>query len=122
MPSWGTKATESDTAYNLMDAMSQDFNVQRLIDGFADPQAYNKVRAVCYVIQRLGFALWPDDEREVQRQLVERGILLLAGMMPRPDGSPSDYLSQWPEHEREAVIEALRQQIEALQQLRTQLK
>jgi hypothetical protein len=98
MGAWGLEAWENDEAADWFHRFFRGVNVNaRIRAAFRDRNDLPVIRAACFLLGILGRPyVWPGDLGEL-RELLERGIALLA-RMAKPsaeDRGDDDFLEYW---------------------------
>jgi hypothetical protein len=117
MGDWSFKPWGSDDAADWFQRFWKSKDVSLIVDEIEhfDPKAerYDQLRAAAYLLQTLGNPyIWPAARRGVLKPLLARSIDLLSQMIEPPDADWG-FLDMWGEHP--GVVEAVREQIAALE-------
>jgi hypothetical protein len=117
MGTWGVEPWDNDEAADWFSEVFKGIDIDTKIEKALcyDYDNYDQVRAAAYLLQVLGVSyVWPGDLNRLSGH-VQRALELLKAMIdPDSDDKDMDFLALW-DNDPE-VIEAVRKQIEQLEQ------
>lgn len=109
MGAWGVEPWANDSAADWFHDFFANLNVDAMRNVFKHYDAWDEIRAACYVLQSLGRVyVWPAERLEDLKELLDMGINHLDKML-RPPSPDWDFLELW--GETPEVIAAVNQQL-----------
>ncbi len=123
MGDWSYEPWGSDEAADWFHKFWTNGGIPVLIDEIENfdetEEAYDSFRAAAYLLQTLGIAyVWPVKYLSELKQLLDKTIIILSRMIDPPDKNWA-YLEMG--GDREVLIQAVKEQITALQERRKAL-
>ncbi len=120
MGAWGVQPWENDHAADWNAGFFADLDIGALWAAFKNYDAWDEIRAACYVLQTLGRVyVWPAEHLDALKALLEKGIEHLDKMLHPPDTS-WDYLEMWGNSPE--VVASVQQQLDELRARRASIR
>jgi hypothetical protein len=95
MGAWGVQPWDNDGAADWFAKFFAGLDIDALRAAFKYYDAWDEVRAACYVLQTLGRVyVWPVEHHDALKELLDKGIAHLDKMLHPPDPK-WDFLELW---------------------------
>jgi len=116
---WGVEPWESDGAADWFADMFGDLKIEMMREALKYYDAYDEIRAACYVLQTLGRVyVWPAARHDDLKELLDKGIKLLTNML-NPPSADWDFLELWGRDPK--VIASVQKQLDELKARRSKI-
>lgn len=120
MGAWGVQPWDNDGAADWFVDFFGDLDIEALRAAFKHYDAWDEIRAACYVLQTLGRVyVWPPRHHDALKELLEMGINHLDTML-HPPSKGWDFLELWGSDPE--VIASVQQQLDELRARRAGIR